>query len=260
MPLKLTRPLVILDTETTGTNIYTDRIVEFAATRINPGDPKQVKGCQRFNPGIPIPKEASDIHHITDADVAKSPTFSDKAESILKFLSGCDFAGYNIKKFDLPLLEAEFKRAGITTFSWRDRVILDAYSIWLKAEPRDLSTAVKMFLGKTHEGAHGAEADTAVILDLLEVFVKKWNLPTDPNALYEWADPQNPNAFDTEGKLVWKDAELVFTFGKNNGRTLRELAKNDPSFLEWILGKDFSDTVKNAVKGALAGKHPVRKK
>jgi len=259
MSLKLTRPLVILDTETTGTNFRTDRIVEFAATRIEPDGKKPLKGYQRFNPGVPIPKEASEIHHIVDADVAQAPKFGEKAEPIFKLLSGCDFAGYNIKRFDLPLLEEEFKRVGMS-FQWRDKTILDAYLIWLKAEPRDLSSAVKLFLGKEHAGAHGAEADTAVIYDLLEVFVNKWKLPTDPKVLYEWADPPNPDAFDPEGKLVWKGSELVFTFGKNSGRTLRDVGRTDPSFLEWILGKDFSDVTKEAVKNMLAGRHPVRKK
>jgi DNA polymerase-3 subunit epsilon len=254
--LKLSAPLVVLDLETTGTNIYRDLIIEIAATKIEP-DGKMTQGYKRFNPGIPIPKEASDIHHIMDADVANAPSFKSHAEGLLKFVSGCDFAGYNIKRFDLPMLEEEFKRAGLI-FAWRDRRIIDSYIMWLKGDPRTLEVAVKTFLGKEHTGAHGAKEDVAVIMDLIDAQIKKWNLPTDPKALCEWIDPPNPDAYDPDGKLIWKGTDLVLTFGKNKGRTLREMAQSDPSFLNWIVGKDFTDVVKKAVAGVLSNNHPIR--
>lgn len=258
MPMKLSRPLVVFDIESTGTSFTHDRIVELSVIRIEPSG-KTTKGTKRFNPGIPIPKEATEVHKISDEDVKDAPHFSEHAETLYKFIDGCDFAGYNIKKFDLPLLEEEFRRVGIQ-FKWRDKALVDAYLIWLKAEPRDLQSAVKTFLGKDLIGAHSAEADTAVIMDVIEKQIKKWELPETPKELYEWSDPPNPDAYDPDGKLMWKGDELVIMFGKNKGRTLRDLAANDGSFLNWIISKDFSREVKEACRTAMMGNHPVRKK
>ena len=155
--LTLERPLVVFDTETTGTNSRSDRIVEIACVKVHP-DGSREQWVRRFNPGIPIPPTSTAIHGITDADVASEPRFRDGAAELAAFLQGCDLAGYNIVGFDLPVLRAEFLRAGVA-FEVSQRRIVDAQRIFFSREPRHLSAAARFYCQSEHEGAHGALAD-----------------------------------------------------------------------------------------------------
>ena len=255
--LKLTRPLAVFDIESTGVVPQRDRIVELAVIRIEP-DGSMRRTVRRLNPQIPIPAGATAVHGISDADVAECPSFADIAEKLYAFLDGCDLAGYNITGFDIPLLEAEFRRAGLE-FKADDRKVIDAYNIFCKLYPRTLTAAYKLFCGKDLEGAHGAGADTAatweVILGQLE---KHEELPDGVDELAAYCEQSDPDAYDRARRFRWCGDELVVNFGKHAGRTLRDLAENDPGFLRWIMRSDFADDVKSVASNALIGKFPER--
>ena len=160
--IRLERPLVVLDLETTGTKVQTDRIVEISLLKLLPDGTNEIK-TRRLNPGIPIPAEATAIHGITDADVANENSFRQIARSLAAYLEGCDLCGYNIWNFDLKMLVNEFKRADVP-FSVEGRHIIDPCRIFHKREPRDLTAALRFYCRMEHEGAHGAEADVLAAL------------------------------------------------------------------------------------------------
>ena len=170
--IRLERPLVVLDLETTGKKVQTDRIVEISLLKLLPDGTNQIK-TRRLNPGIPIPAEATAIHGITDADVANENSFRQIARSLAAYLEGCDLCGYNIWIFDLRMLVNEFKRAEVP-FSVEGRHIIDPCRIFHKREPRDLRTALRFFCGMEHEGAHGAAADVLAALLVLDSQVERY--------------------------------------------------------------------------------------
>ena len=170
--IRLERPLVVLDLETTGKRVQTDRIVEISLLKLLPDGTNQIK-TRRLNPGIPIPAEATAIHGITDADVANEYYFRQIARSLAVYLEGCDLCGYNIWIFDLRMLVNEFKRAEVP-FSVEGRHIIDPCRIFHKREPRDLRTALRFFCGMEHEGAHGAAADVLAALLVLDSQVERY--------------------------------------------------------------------------------------
>ncbi len=256
--LKLERPLVVFDIESTGIVPTRDRIVELAVQKIYP-DGQMQNTVLRLNPEMPVPPGATAIHGITDADVADCPTFGIIAEKLFRYLEDCDLAGYNITGFDIPMLESEFRRAGFE-FKVENRKVVDAYHIFCKLYPRTLTAAYKFFCGKELEGAHGAAADTAATLEvLLGQLERHPELPREIGALAAFADLTGPDTVDRTRRFKWSDNEVVVNFGKNAGRTLRELAANDPGFLRWITRSDFTDEVKEIANNALLGKFPVRK-
>ena len=255
--LRLSRPLAVFDIESTGVVPQRDRIVELAVLKIYP-DGRRQSTVRRLNPQMPIPAGATAIHGISDADVADAPTFSDIADKLFAYLSDCDLAGYNITGFDIPLLEAEFRRAGLE-FKVDDRKVVDAYNIFCKLCPRTLTAAYKFFCGKDLEGAHGAAADTDATYEvLLGQLEKHAELPDGIDELAAYCEQTDPDAYDRGRRFRWCGDELIVNFGKHAGRTLRDLAENDPGFLRWILRCDFADDVKRVASDALIGKFPVR--
>ncbi|MBQ7206891.1 MAG: 3'-5' exonuclease [Lentisphaeria bacterium] len=255
--LKLVRPIAFFDIESTGVVPQRDRIVEIAVVKLWP-DGHQQTTVRRLNPGIPIPAGATAIHGISDADVADAPSFADIAEKLFNYLSDCDLAGYNITGFDVPILEAEFKRAGYD-FAAVSHKIVDAYNIFCKLYPRTLTAAYKFFCGKELDDAHSAGADTAATLEvLLGEMDRHAELPDDVDGLAVFSDLAGPDAVDRGRRFKWSGDEVVVNFGKNAGRTLRDIAENDPGFLRWILRGDFADDVKEVASNALIGKFPVR--
>ena len=256
--LKLERPLVVFDIESTGVVPQRDRIVELAVLKVFP-DGRTQNTVRRLNPEMPIPAGATAIHGITNADVADCPTFLVIADKLYRYLEDCDLAGYNITGFDIPMLEAEFKRAGFD-FKVEGRRVIDAYNIFCKLYPRTLTAAYKFFCGKELEGAHGAAADTAATFEvLLGQLERHPELPRDMAGLAEFSDLTGPDTVDRTRRFKWVDNEVVVNFGKNAGRTLRDLAENDPGFLRWIVRSDFSDEVRTIANDALMGKFPTRK-
>ena len=170
--IRLERPLVVFDLETTGKRVQTDRIVEISLLKLLPDGTNQIK-TRRLNPGIPIPAEATAIHGITDADVANENSFRQIARSLVAYLEGCDLCGYNIWIFDLRMLVNEFKRAEVP-FSVAGRHIIDPCRIFHKREPRDLRTALRFYCRMEHEGAHGAAADVLTALLVLDSQVERY--------------------------------------------------------------------------------------
>jgi DNA polymerase-3 subunit epsilon len=248
--LILRRPLVVLDLETTGLDSQKDRIVELCALKTHP-DGHTGEMISRVNPGIPIPPETSAIHGITDADVADAPHFADVAANVLHFLDGCDLCGFNLKRFDLRLLYNEFRRVGLH-FSLEGRAIIDALEIFYHYERRDLSAAVRFYLGREHTPRpRGAQADSLATAEVLDAMVARYaDLPRDAAGIHQLF--KDPNAVDSSGCFVRIDGELRFAFGKYRGQPLHVIARTRPDYLEWMLTQDFFDDAKALVKQALA--------
>jgi len=248
--IKLSRPLVFFDLETTGIDVYNDRIVQIGAIKIMP-DGTKTEHEWLINPKMPIPKGASNVHGITDDMVADKPTFGDLAAELSELFTEVDFGGYNVKNFDAPLLAQEFSRVGLP-LNLEEVKLVDSMSIFKMKEPRTLTAAYKKYCGKDLVDAHDAIADIRASLEVFEGQLDHYDdLPETADAIHEFCFPTDPNAYDAEGKLIYVDGELTITFGKNKGKTLQHLASNDPGYLEWILNGSFSEKVKGAIKEVL---------
>jgi DNA polymerase III subunit epsilon len=234
---------VVFDLETTGPNSRSDRIIEIAGVKVSPGGSREV-WVRRVNPGIPIPAASSAIHGIRDADVAAMPRFREIAPELARFLEGCDLAGYNITGFDLPVLRLEFLRAGVT-FEINGRRLLDAQRIFFNREPRHLSAAARFYCQTDHEGAHGALADAEMTLRVLAGQFEKYpDLPKTVEELHEQFCAGLDRDMDPEGRFRMVNGEPTVNFGRNRGRTLKEMSRAEPGFFRWILKGDFSAPVK----------------
>lgn len=250
MNLKLIRPLVFFDLETTGVDIFNDRIVQLGAVKIFP-DGKEEEYNFTINPKMPIPAGASAIHGITDEMVTDSPTLGDIAEELTKIFLDSDLGGYNIKNFDIPLLKEEFNRIGLTLDTEKIKII-DAMKIFQIKEPRTLTAAYQKYCNKTLEDAHDAMIDIKASMEVLYDQMEYYDdIPANVDDLHEFCFPADPDAYDAEGKLKFVDGNLSINFGKNKGKSLQSLSMEDPGYLEWILRGSFSDKVKDAVRGVL---------
>ncbi|MFM9051942.1 MAG: exonuclease domain-containing protein [Bacteroidota bacterium] len=245
MELQLRRPLVFLDLETTGTNVGTDRIVEIALLKVHIGGKKELK-VQRINPTIPIPLESSKVHGISDDDVKDKPTFLQLAAELMSFLGGCDLAGYNSNKFDIPLLVEEFTRAGID-FPVTDRKLVDVQNIFHKMEQRTLSAAFKFYCDKDLIDAHSAEADTTATYEILLAQLARYeSLKNDVDVLSGFS-AMGRNV-DLAGRIVLNDDGVeTFNFGKYKGKTVRDVFRNEPSYYDWMMKGDFATNTKNVI-------------
>jgi DNA polymerase-3 subunit epsilon len=250
--LQLIRPIVCFDLETTGIDPATDRIVEISILRVEP-DGTRVAKTRRINPGRKIPEAATRVHGIRDEDVADAPTFAQIAKGLLQLLEGADLTGFNVSRFDIPLLDREFRDCGIDIERDRRRVV-DAMTIFHRMEPRHLSAATRFYLGREHEGAHEAEADVAVAFEILEAQLARYEeIPHTVDELDAWLRRVPENALDRSGKFVEEDGRVVFNFGKHKGKPLADIAAAAPDYLQWILGSDFPDDAKRYVREALDG-------
>jgi DNA polymerase-3 subunit epsilon len=251
------RPLVFFDLETTGTDRMQDRIVEIAALRISPGS-EVATFDRRVNPGIPIPRESTAVHGISDADVADCPKFPAIVEEVDAFLAGADLAGYNIRGFDVPLLLKEFERAS-RPFPLEGRRIVDAQTIYFRKEPRDLTAAVRFFAGRAHEGAHAALADVVASAEVLAGQLARYeDLPRSTGGLHEFTMPDEGRWVDPDKRFSWRHGQAVFAFGENRGKKLKDVVESNPGYLQWILRADFPAPAKRIVEEALKGKFPER--
>jgi len=247
--IRLQRPLVVLDLETTGKRVQADRIIEISTLKLFPDGTNKIY-TRRINPGIPIHPEATQVHGITDADVADEKTFGQIGRSLSSYLDGCDLCGYNIWNFDLKVLVAEFKRAGVP-FSTTGRHILDPMRIFHKREPRDLTAALRFYCSMQHEGAHKAEADVLAALLILDAQVEHYDeLPRTVSELH--GHMEYPDIVDPDGKFVRReDGVIVFAFSDHHDKAVGDVARTDPGFLEWMLKKDFSGEAKAVAREAL---------
>lgn len=243
MELNLKRPIVFFDLETTGTNITSDRIVEISVIKLYPDGHEETR-TRRINPEMPIPAEASAIHHIFDEDVAKEPTFKEIAKSLAAFFTGCDIAGFNSNRFDIPVLDQEFQRVGVKFDFTRPRFV-DVQTIYHKREPRTLSAAYRFYCGGDLEAAHSANADTRATLEVLKAQLDHYpDLPNDIDQLSEYS-AQNRNV-DLVGRLIYDDNRRpVINFGKYKGRLAEEVLRRDPGYYSWIMQGDFPQNTKD---------------
>lgn len=249
MILNLERPLAFIDLETTGKDVSNDRIVQIAVLKVFP-DGREEMRSKKVNPNIPIPLEASKVHGIVDADVVNAPVFSQIATGVATYLEDSDLAGYNSNKFDVPLLMAEFSRADIE-FKLEGRRFIDVQAIFFKMQPRTLQTAYQFYCNKRLKNAHDAEFETRATYEVLKAQIQLYEetglidadgnqsfpIKNDVQVLSEFT----PFSFlDPEKKVVYDEQQrIVFNFGKHKGKVLVEVFKNDPSYYDWLMNKDF---------------------
>ncbi|TCN72893.1 3'-5' exonuclease [Acetobacteroides hydrogenigenes] len=245
MELNVKNPLVFFDLETTGIDMVNDRIVEICILKVFPDGRTEVK-TRRVNPTIPIPAQATAIHGITNEDVKDCPTFKEIAKSLVQLIEGCDFAGYNSNKFDLPLLAEEFIRAGID-FDLKKRKFIDVQTIFHKMEQRTLVAAYKFYCDKDLNNAHSAEADTVATYEVLKAQLDRYpELKNDIDFLSDFS--AKTRNVDFAGRIVLNDKDVeVFNFGKHRGRPVVEVLETEPGYYAWMMNGDFPLYTKNVL-------------
>lgn len=237
MNLNLSKPLALIDLETTGVSVGSDRIVEFSVLKINVDGKKEIY-TQRVNPEMPIPIKSSEIHGIYDADIANEPTFKQIAHKLNEFIKNCDFAGYNSNKFDIPLLAEEFLRVDVD-FDLKNRRLVDVQNIFHIMEPRTLAAAYKFYCGKEIENAHSAEADIAATYEVLEAQITKYSqLENNIDFLADFS--MKTKNVDLAGRIIYNEKkEEVFSFGKYKDQSVEAVFKKEPSYYDWMMKGDF---------------------
>jgi len=238
MDLNLKNPLVFFDLETTGINITRDRIVEISVLKVHPNGKEETK-TRRINPEMPIPPESTAIHGITDEDVKDCPTFKQVAKSFADLLEGCDMAGFNSSRFDVPLLTEEFLRAGVD-FDTSKRKFVDVQIIFHRKEQRTLEAAYAFYCNKKLENAHSAEADVIATYEVLKSQLDRYDdLENDINFLSKEYSSFNNNV-DLAGRIILNDKGVeVFNFGKHRGKSVTDVLNKEPSYYSWMMDGDF---------------------
>lgn len=250
LQLNLKRPLVIFDIESTGMDIVKDRVVEISIVKLFP-DGREEEKTYLVNPTIPIPANVTEIHHISDEDVKSCPTFKEIAKNIAQFIEGCDLAGYNSNKFDIPLLAEEFLRADVD-FDLKKRKFIDAQTIFHKMEKRTLKAAYQFYCGKSLDDAHSANADARATLEVLKAQIERYKdtpfedtngkistpVVNDMEALAVFS-AQTRNV-DFVGRIVLDENDVeIINFGKHKGKPVVEVLKKEPSFYDWVMKGEF---------------------
>jgi DNA polymerase III subunit epsilon len=244
----LKRPIIFFDLETTGTDPAKDRIVEFAFIKIHP-DSKKEKMVKRINPGMPIPAGATAIHGITDDDVKDAPLFKNIAHTLYDWMKGCDLGGYNSSKFDLPLLAEEFLRVGINV-DFTERNMVDVQQIFFKMESRSLTAAYSFYCQKPLENAHSAEADIDATIEVLEAQLDRYtDLKHDIKSLHEFTNTEQ--YVDFARRILLKDGNPVFNFGKHKGRKVEDIFNQEPQYYDWMMQADFTLHTKQKISEIL---------
>ena len=249
MELNLKTPLAFFDLETTGINISKDRIVEMSILKVMPSG-ETISQTHLINPTIPIPEESSMIHGIRDEDVKDAPTFKSIAKNLAKFMEGADLGGFNIVKFDVPLLVEEFLRANVS-FDISKRKLIDAQKVFFLMEKRTLSAAYKFYCGQELQGAHGAEADTKATYEVLKAQIEKYQgqavedtsgkvigkIENNMETLHQLAAS---NMVDLAGRIVLNDKGIaIFNFGKHKGKPVLEVLDRERGYYDWMMQGDF---------------------
>lgn len=237
MNLNLKRSLAFIDLETTGVNVSTDRIVELSVLKISPNG-KEEWMSTRVNPEMPIPPKTTAIHGIKDEDVVNSPVFKEVAKNLALFLEGCDLAGYNAIKFDIPVLAEEFLRVNID-FDFTKRRYIDVQVIFHKKEQRTLTAAYQFYCKKDLEGAHGSKADTAATFEVLKSQLDRYkDLENDVEKLADFSS-FNTNV-DFAGRIILDENGVeVFNFGKHKGKPVEKVFNEEPAYYSWMMNGDF---------------------
>lgn len=245
MKLNLKKPIIFFDLETTGTDISKDRIVEICYIKIFP-DGREIEYTKRINPGMHIPETASAVHGIYDEDVKGCPLFKDVAKEIANEFAGCDVAGFNSNRFDLPLLAEEFLRAQVDIDLSRLDAI-DVQVLYHKREPRTLTAAYKFYCGKNLEDAHSALADTRATYEVLKAQLDHYaDMENDMATLSK--ESSFTNNVDFAGRMVYdENGREVFNFGKYKGMPVDAVLDRDPGYYGWMMNGDFTLNTKQVL-------------
>jgi DNA polymerase III subunit epsilon len=234
--LSISKPLTFVDLETTGSIIGLDRIVEVGALQIRPESQDELEFEQRVNPEMGITPEASKLHGITNPAVRNAPIFDIVAPRLLDFIGDSDLAGFNLRNFDLPMLQSEFQRVGLS-LSMRGRRTVDAMDIFVQKEPRDLRAAYRFYCGREHNSAHSAVADARACQQILQGQLEKYDdIPDTPNGISEYTAQHRKNrALDSAGWFITRYGKPALARGKYQGLLIREIEEKDPDYLDWML-------------------------
>lgn len=245
MELNVKNPIVFFDLETTGIDMVNDRIVEICILKVYPDGRTEVK-TRKVNPTIPIPAQATAIHGISNEDVKDCPVFKEIARSLVQLIEGCDFAGFNSNKFDLPLLAEEFLRAGID-FDLKKRKFIDVQTIFHKMEQRSLVAAYKFYCDKDLTNAHSAEADTVATYEVLKAQLDRYpDLQNDVDFLSDFS--ARTRNVDFAGRIVLDEKDVeVFNFGKHKGRPVVDVLAAEKGYYAWMMNGDFPLYTKNVL-------------
>lgn len=248
MKLKLNKPIAFIDLETTGLNISTDRIVEIAILKLLPEGGRDTF-IRKINPGIPVPPKVTAIHGLTDDDLKEMPSFNQLAPEIIRFIGNSDLAGFNIVKFDLPLLVEEFLRYGID-FRLEGRKVIDVQHIFHKMEKRDLAAAYRFYCDKTIENQHSAMYDIMATEEILHEQLKRYQqIGETVDELYQFTGCQLDRMVDLSNRMVYdENGDIVFNFGKYKGMRVFDVFAKDPSYYDWMMKGDFPRQTKNKLK------------
>ncbi len=246
MKLNLNKPICFFDLETTGTNPGKDRIVEIAVLKLDINNQKK-EMVWRVNPECPIPDEASSVHGITDEMVKDQPIFKQISKEIYNFIEGCDLGGYNIDKFDLPLLVEEFIRSGIDVSSFVKVKTVDVQTIFFKKEPRDLSSALKFYCNKDHGNAHTALDDTIATYEVLLSQLDKYD-DLEPSVDFLSTLTRRNKNIDFAGRIIEDDnGDAIFNFGKHKGKKVKEVLSKEKGYYSWMMNSDFPEYTKKVI-------------
>lgn len=245
MSLKLNRPLIVFDLETTGIQITHDRIIDIYLIKVDPAG-SETTWYKRLNPQMPIPAEATAVHGISNDDVANCPTFSDVANELNQFIGQADFGGFNSNRFDFPMLVQEFYRAGID-FETEKRKFLDAQRIFHIKEPRNLTAAYAFYCNGNLEDAHSAKADTEATWEVIKAQLNRYT-DLEPTVDFLHRFSGQDELVDLAGRIRRNpQGEPIFAFGKHKGRTVRSVFEKEPSYFDWMMNGDFPENTKRVI-------------
>ncbi|MEO8711265.1 MAG: 3'-5' exonuclease [Parafilimonas sp.] len=237
MSIQILHPLAIIDLETTGIDLATDRIIEIAIEKLMPDGTVQKKR-KLINPQMPIPPASINIHGITDEMVKDAPSFKQIANEIKQFLNNCDLGGYNSNRFDIPILVEEFLRSGLD-FSMDDRKLIDVQKIFHSMEQRTLSAAYKFYCNKILHNAHSAEADASATLEILHAQIERYpQLGLTPESIIQCIGEDD--CVDFARRMIKVEGIEIFNFGKHKGKAVTEILKMEPQYYDWIMKSDFT--------------------
>ena len=257
--LELSSPLAVLDIQSTGLNPDTARIVQLSVLRVDPDGGENLKSVI-VNPGIAIPASATHVHGISDSTVVGKPVFRAYARGLADHLEGCDLAGFGIKRFGIPLLQAEFKRNGVDFVVTR-RAVLDTMTVFHRLEPRDFNSAYSRFVGGVYSDRDDGAKRARDIFEILKGELQaSSDVPLKPDEIVKWANGLDDSAIDSEGKFIWgQNGDAEVNFGKHKGERLADLVTTDVDYLNWLSGsEDFSDEVRTIAGSAITGQLPER--
>lgn len=250
--------MVIFDIETTGLQIFKDKIVELAYIKIF-ADGRIKKDEMIFNPQMLISPEATAIHGLKNKDVCGKPTFRKKAQELWQVFNDCYYGGFNIINFDLPILRREFIRVGMD-FNFKASRVIDSRVIYQYMVPRSLSATYRYYCGKKFKQDHAALGDAEITAEILVKQLEKYSEIRDWKFVNKIHQLTEEARIDSSRKFYWENGKAYFAFSEYRGIALAEVAKTHPKFLQWMLKSDFSSEAKSIVKKAVKGAlKPVKK-